>query len=147
VAFKKLNIIDSLKIYETKLIGHCYKPWDKNAEYRNSKLISDVLLRAKEAEMARKFLMQTVKILEEIHFNDADYIDVFLHDINYLYYQIACTYALENKLNEAIEYIEKAIDAGYIDLEWMLKDPDLVSIQKSKKFKQMIRRKQEERKN
>ncbi len=144
VAYKKLNLNDSIKVYQTKLIGHCYKPWDKKAEYRNSKLIADVLLRAKEAEMARSFFFQSVKTLEEIHFNDADYIDVFLHDINYLYYQIACTYALENKLNEAIEYIEKAIDAGYIDLEWMLKDPDLISIQKSNKFKKLIQKKQKE---
>lgn len=146
IAFKNLKLTDSLNIYETKLISHCYKPFDKNEEYRNSKSIGDDLLRAKDTEMARKFLLQSVKTLEEIHFNDADYIDVFLHDMNYLYYQIACTYALENKQNEALEYVEKAIYAGFFDLEWIKNDPDLVSIQKSKKFKTIIKNHQKESK-
>src|SRR3569832_1557177 len=44
------------------------------------------------------------------------------------YYNLACSYCLTGKMEEAAEAIEQALDYGYRDFYWLNEDPDLVEL-------------------
>lgn len=54
-------------------------------------------------------------------------------------YNMACSYSLMNKVDQAVKWLRKAIDAGYDDAEWMANDTDLDNIREHPKFKDMLR--------
>jgi hypothetical protein len=49
-------------------------------------------------------------------------------------YNLACSYALLNRKREALDTLGTAVKLGYCDLEWMVKDKDLASINKHPEF-------------
>lgn len=51
------------------------------------------------------------------------------------YYNLACSYSLKNRLNEAMEALRQAVSLGYRDFKWMLEDADLESLRCSVSFK------------
>ena len=55
-------------------------------------------------------------------------------------YNLACAYSLQNKPDEAFVWLQKAIDAGYDDFEWMEKDEDLDSIRNDARYKEILRK-------
>jgi Transglutaminase-like superfamily len=60
---------------------------------------------------------------------------------NYLqnaYYNFSCTYAIVNNKLEAIEYLKKAIDAGYINYSHIQMDRDLDNIRNENAFVKLI---------
>jgi co-chaperonin GroES (HSP10) len=142
IAYKKLNFSDSVEIYKTKLLGHSYKPYDKKQELENTKFLGDALMRAKETELAREFLIKNVSALNELIGTDTT-ID-FFHDISYAYYLIACSYSYEQNDKLALEYIEKALKAGYgvNGLMEIYEDPELEYLRKNKKFKKLLKKEQ-----
>jgi len=55
-------------------------------------------------------------------------------------YNMACVRSLQNRIDEAIEWLRKSIDAGYDDFEWMEKDSDLDNIRKDERYQELIRK-------
>src|SRR5947208_14919822 len=51
-------------------------------------------------------------------------------------YNLACSYALTGQFELAISAINKAIDQGYDDFKWLLKDPDLKKLRENKSFQE-----------
>jgi tetratricopeptide (TPR) repeat protein len=51
------------------------------------------------------------------------------------FYNVACSESLMGNTANALEYLEKAINLGFNDLEHMLKDEDLVNIHNTYQFK------------
>lgn len=51
-----------------------------------------------------------------------------------VYYTIACCHSLLKQKKQALEYLEKAVSAGYTNYTNMLEDEDLDNIRKEKKF-------------
>lgn len=51
------------------------------------------------------------------------------HDAMVLY-NLACSYSLTDRLDEALEALHRAIGAGYSEFDWMAKDPDLEAVRK-----------------
>jgi hypothetical protein len=51
-----------------------------------------------------------------------------------VYYNLSCTYALVNKNTPALDYLEKAIKAGYGNYSHMQQDSDLNGLRKEKRF-------------
>jgi tetratricopeptide (TPR) repeat protein len=45
-------------------------------------------------------------------------------------YNLACSYSLTDRLDEAIEALQRALAAGYDEFSWMAKDPDLAAVRK-----------------
>ena len=45
-----------------------------------------------------------------------------------VYYNLACSYCLTGKMDEAAESLEQALDYGYRDFKWLSEDPDLVEL-------------------
>jgi len=54
-------------------------------------------------------------------------------------YNLACVYSLQKKIDRAIEWLQRAIDAGYNDFGWMEKDTDLDNLRDDPRYKEIIR--------
>jgi len=64
-----------------------------------------------------------------------------LEAANYIaMYNMACVRSLQKKIDQAIEWLRKAVDAGYDDFEWMEKDPDLDNIREDAGYKEILRK-------
>lgn len=60
-----------------------------------------------------------------------------------VYYNLACSYSLNDHLELAAAALEKAINLGYSDFAWLAKDPDLRNLRKHPVFqpiKEKVRR-------
>jgi tetratricopeptide (TPR) repeat protein len=53
-------------------------------------------------------------------------------------YNIACNYSLEGETAKALEWVKKALDAGYDNFEHLETDGDLQSARDEKKFDEML---------
>jgi tetratricopeptide (TPR) repeat protein len=42
-----------------------------------------------------------------------------------VFYNLACSYSLSGEIDQAANALEKALQLGYRDFEWLVKDPDL----------------------
>jgi hypothetical protein len=57
-----------------------------------------------------------------------------------LLYNAACVYATTGKHDRAIEYLERAVDAGYSHKSWLENDSDFDSIREDERFKAVLER-------
>ena len=54
------------------------------------------------------------------------------------HYNLACSLALCKRRPDALRALRKAIELGYSDREWMLKDPDLECLKSDPAFKKLL---------
>ena len=47
-----------------------------------------------------------------------------------VYYNLACSYSLNDQFDLAVAALEKALNLGYCDFAWLAKDPDLRKLRK-----------------
>ena len=52
-----------------------------------------------------------------------------------VYYNLACSYALNSELVRAAAALEKALVLGYRDFKWLARDPDLRRLRKHPSFR------------
>lgn len=52
-------------------------------------------------------------------------------------YNLACSYALTKRYEQAISALMRSIERGYTDFRWLVKDPDLKALRKHKLFKKV----------
>ena len=57
-----------------------------------------------------------------------------------VYYNLACSYSLTNRIKAALNALEKAINLGYRDFERMDSDEDLVNVRNDLRYAKMMRR-------
>jgi tetratricopeptide (TPR) repeat protein len=50
-------------------------------------------------------------------------------------YNLACSYSLTKRYEDGIAALSRAIDSGYDDFRWLLRDPDLASLRRHPLFK------------
>lgn len=63
-----------------------------------------------------------------------------LNDNNFqAYYNFACLKALQEKNNEALQYLETAFQKGFVDIEYAKKDKDLHKIHSLDKWRSLVR--------
>jgi len=55
-----------------------------------------------------------------------------------VWYNLGCSYALTNRLDEAFEALTKSVDLGYEDYDWMKSDPDLVNLHDDPRFESLL---------
>lgn len=55
-------------------------------------------------------------------------------------YNLACSHALTGRREEALAALERAIELGYSDVGFLLKDGDLVSLHDDERFAELITR-------
>jgi tetratricopeptide (TPR) repeat protein len=51
-----------------------------------------------------------------------------------VYYNLACSYCLTGKYDEASEALEQALDYGYRDFKWLSEDPDLAELREHESY-------------
>lgn len=54
-------------------------------------------------------------------------------------YNMVCAYSLKKQIDQALDWLRKALDAGYDDANWMDNDSDLDNIRDQPRYKQMLR--------
>jgi hypothetical protein len=57
-----------------------------------------------------------------------------------MYYNLACSYALENKPDGAFKFLDKALAHGYASKQQYENDTDLVSLKNDKRWKDIVSR-------
>lgn len=56
------------------------------------------------------------------------------------WYNLGCSYALTGNFDKAFESLNKAIDLGYDDADWMRKDEDLAPLREDPRFVALLAR-------
>jgi tetratricopeptide (TPR) repeat protein len=51
-----------------------------------------------------------------------------------VFYNLACSYSLSGELDQAAASLEKALQLGYRDFDWLAKDPDLRKLRANAAF-------------
>ena len=84
-------------------------------------------------------------------FNDGLLIDERLAELlpqnSVVFYNLACSYSLTDKFDRAAAALDRAIELGYRDFNWLVKDPDLKKLRTQPEYtdlKEKIRRLQTE---
>ena len=57
-----------------------------------------------------------------------------------IFYNLACSYSLTNRINESLKALNKEVLLGYNDSKWMDTDPDLDNVRSDTQY-QSIRQK------
>ncbi len=55
-----------------------------------------------------------------------------------VYYNLACSFSLTGKINEAIEALKKAVNLGYDDFDYMNIDQDLLNVRNNNRYKEIF---------
>ncbi len=55
-----------------------------------------------------------------------------------VFYNLACSYALTKRQEQAAVALARAIEVGYSDFKWLMKDPDLESLRKHPAFDKVL---------
>ena len=56
------------------------------------------------------------------------------------YYNLACSYALLEQVDDAFAALEKAVSLGYRQVQQMMKDPDLANLREDPRFRRFLSR-------
>lgn len=54
------------------------------------------------------------------------------------YYNLACSLALKKRRVAALRALERAVELGYRDFDWLTQDPDLESLKEHPAFKGLV---------
>jgi len=54
------------------------------------------------------------------------------------WYNLACSYSLLSRVDEALQSLLRAVELGYTDLTYLQNDPDLANLRRSPKFRQLL---------
>jgi hypothetical protein len=57
-----------------------------------------------------------------------------------LLYNVACTYASLNRVDDALDALEQSVDRGFGDKGWMETDSDLDSLHGSQRYNALVQR-------
>jgi adenylate cyclase len=55
-------------------------------------------------------------------------------------YNVACLYSLEEQTEEAIRCLERAVEAGFGNRDWIEQDPDLNPLREYPRFQELVAR-------
>ena len=54
-----------------------------------------------------------------------------------VFYNLACSYSLTDKFDQALAALNRALDLGYRDFKWLVKDPDLKKLRAQPAFDEL----------
>ncbi len=55
-----------------------------------------------------------------------------------VWYNLACSYSLMKRVEESLEALQRAVQLGYTDLAHLQKDPDLLNLRLSAKYRRFL---------
>ncbi len=54
------------------------------------------------------------------------------------WYNLACSYSLLKRVEESVEALRRSFELGYADMNYMQKDPDLLHIRQSPRYREFL---------
>jgi tetratricopeptide (TPR) repeat protein len=54
------------------------------------------------------------------------------------WYNLACSYSLLRRIDEALQALRRAFELGYVDLQHLQSDPDLANLRQSAQYRQFV---------
>jgi tetratricopeptide (TPR) repeat protein len=54
-----------------------------------------------------------------------------------VHYNLACSYSLTDRVDLAVEALERAINLGYRDFKWLAEDPDLEALRRHPSYRKI----------
>lgn len=54
------------------------------------------------------------------------------------WYNLACSYSLLRRLDEALQALRRAFELGYVDVQHLQADPDLANLRQSAQYRQFV---------
>lgn len=54
------------------------------------------------------------------------------------WYNLACSYALTQKADDALRALDRAVQLGYRDVDWMMTDRDLAGLREDPRFRDLV---------
>jgi len=57
-----------------------------------------------------------------------------------VHYNLACSYSLLGRIEDALLSLKRAINLGYEDFDYLLRDPDLENLKKDKRFRHLLKK-------
>jgi len=120
----KLGRTEDLKVLEARLT----KVLENQLEAVPEDVRARILLAGRYATMARR--SDSVRELERavtMRFNDPNVL-----------YNAACAYGIMGMKREALEMLRKAKAAGYANMQWAHRDPDLACVREEPEFQQLF---------
>ncbi len=54
------------------------------------------------------------------------------------WYNLACSYSLLRRIDESLEALRRSLSLGYTDVAYLQKDPDLLYVRQSPKYRQFL---------
>ncbi len=57
-----------------------------------------------------------------------------------IWYNLACSLALVGRKDEAFDALSRALELGYSDGNWMIRDDDLASLRSDPRFKALVKK-------
>ncbi len=57
-----------------------------------------------------------------------------------VHYNLACSLAIKRRNKDALDALNKAVELGYNDIQWLVEDPDLENLRNYPAFQRLIRR-------
>jgi tetratricopeptide (TPR) repeat protein len=54
------------------------------------------------------------------------------------WYNLACSYSLLHRVDESMHALRRSIELGYHDLEYLQRDPDLVNVRRSSRYRELL---------
>lgn len=57
-----------------------------------------------------------------------------------VYYNLACSYSLLGRIDEALSSLKRAIELGYEDFNYLRRDPDLENLKEDKRFQSLLKK-------
>ena len=91
----------------------------------------------KDWKSTEKPLLDGIALFSRLSKNAQEQNQQILSD--FLYYNLACTYSLENQKKEAVDAFEKSVGLGYKDYYHVLEDTDLDNIREEKRFVSLLK--------
>jgi tetratricopeptide (TPR) repeat protein len=58
-------------------------------------------------------------------------------DDSLVLYNLACSYSLTDRVDQALESLEKALSMGYRDFKWLAEDPDLQNVRRHPRYQKI----------
>jgi tetratricopeptide (TPR) repeat protein len=108
---------------------------------------NDAVAHYKSALTIRPDFLETINNLALVNVARKDYakaLTLFLELLKYnpndaeIHYNIACMFSRLKRVNESVEWLQKAVDKGYANWENIKKDSDLDNIRESSAYKKLI---------
>ena len=66
-----------------------------------------------------------------------EHLSRLLPEDSMVFYNLACSFSLTDRVNDSITALKKAVQLGYDDSKWMDEDPDLNKIRSDPRFEQI----------